>query len=122
MKEFISKVRITTTQEVTTLTEKKGIDLEHLMFVDESQVPVKAKRYTPYRELLKRIKRGKALVISGDQANIETTRAGVRRLQEKGEFKKVQMVQRTRPDGKRVLYIVNPSEEETEKKTPPLHL
>lgn len=98
------------------MTEKKGIDFEHLTFIDEGQVPAKAKRYTPYRELLKRIKKGRALVISEDQANIETTRAGVRRLQEKGEFKRIQLVQRTETDGKRVLYIINPSEQETEKK------
>ena len=99
------------------MTEKKGIDLEHLTFIDATQVPAKAKRYTPYRELLKRIKKGKAVVISEEQMNIDTARAGVRRLQEKGEFKKMTMVQRRQPDGKRVLYIVNPSEEETEKKT-----
>ena len=100
------------------MTEKKGIDLEHLTFIDATQVPAKARRYTPYRELLKRIKKGKAVVLSEEEVNIDTARAGVRRLQEKGEFKKITMVQRMRPDGKKVLYIVNPSEEpEKEKAT-----
>jgi hypothetical protein len=98
------------------VNEKKGLNLENLTYIDASQVPARAKRYTPYRELLKRVRKGKAVVISEDEANIDTTRAGVRRLQQKGEFKKIELIQRTKPDGKRVLYIVNPIDEETEKK------
>lgn len=98
------------------MSQKKGLDLENLKFVDASEVPSKV-RYTPYRELLKRIRKGKALVISEKDVNINTARAGIQRLQKKGEFKRIITVQRRMVSGERVLYVVNPSEGETEKKT-----
>lgn len=97
------------------MSEKKGIDLESLKFIDASEVPTKV-RYTPYREMLKRIRKGKALVLSQKNVNINTVRAGIQRLQKKGEFKKITTIQRRLENGEMVLYVVNPSEEETEKK------
>jgi hypothetical protein len=99
------------------LTEKKGLDTEHLTFVDATEIPAKARRYTPYREILKRIRKGKALVVTEKDANINTVRAGIKRLQRKGEFKKIRMMQRKQEDGMQMLYVVNPSDEETEKKS-----
>jgi hypothetical protein len=101
------------------MNEKKKLDMDNLTFVDEAQVPVKRVRYTPYRDILKRIKKGRALVISEDQVKIDTFRSGVLRLQKKGEFKSYYTRAHTGTDGKRRLYIVNPSEttpEEQEKK------
>jgi hypothetical protein len=97
------------------MSKRKGIDLEKLKIIDESEVPAKPVRYTPYREILKRIRKGKALVISDEEMNIDTVRAGIRRIQRRGEFKRIIMAQRKREDGVRVLYVVNPSEEEMEK-------
>jgi hypothetical protein len=99
------------------MSEKKKLDMDNLTFVDEAQVPVKRVRYTPYRDLLKRIKKGRALVISEDQVKIDTFRSGVLRLQKKGEFKRYYTRATTGTDGKRRLYIVNPSDaDEMEKK------
>lgn len=98
------------------LTEKKGIDLEHLTIIDESEVPAKQARYTPYRELLKRIKKGRALVLSENEVNIHTVRAGILRLRKRGEFKRIMIRQRRDTDGIRKLYVINPSDEDTEKK------
>lgn len=96
------------------MSEKKGIDLENLKFVDASEVPTKV-RYTPYRELLKRIRKGKALVLSEKDVNINTARAGIKRLQKHGEFKRIMTQQRRLANGEQVLYVVNPSDEETER-------
>jgi hypothetical protein len=98
------------------MSKRKGINLENLKFVDASEVPAKV-RQTPYRELLKKIRKGKALVVSENDANINTVRAGIQRLQKKGEFKRITTVQRRLPSGEVVLYVVNPSDEELEKKT-----
>jgi hypothetical protein len=98
------------------MSQKKGLDLQNLKFIDQSEVPAKV-RYTPYRELLKRIRKGKALVLSEKDVNIGTARAGIQRLQKKGEFKRIIMVQRRLTNGEAVLYVVNPSDEETEKKS-----
>jgi hypothetical protein len=96
------------------MSERKGINLENLKFVDASEVPAKV-RYTPYRELLKRIRKGKALILSEKDVNINTARAGIKRLQKKGEFKRITMVQRRMVSGEQVLYVVNPPDEETKK-------
>jgi hypothetical protein len=96
---------------VIKMKARKGLDLKHLTIIDATEVPAKPKRYTPYREMLKRIRKGKALVISDEELNVDTVRAGIKRLQRKGEFKQLIITQRKREDGVRVLYIVNPSEE-----------
>jgi hypothetical protein len=99
------------------MSQKKGIDLENLKFIDANEVPTKV-RYTPYRELLKRIRKGKALVLSETDVNINTARAGIKRLQKHGEFKRIIAMQRRLENGEQVLYVVNPpSEEQTEKKS-----
>ncbi len=97
------------------MSQKKGFDLQNLKFIDASEVPAKV-RYTPYREILKRIRKGKALVVSEKDANINTVRAGIQRLQRRGEFKRIIMLQRKLENGEQVLYVVNPSDEQTEKK------
>jgi len=97
------------------MSQKKSIDLENLKFIDANEVPAKV-RYTPYRELLRRIRKGKALVLSEKDVNLNTARAGIQRLQKKGEFKKITTMQRRLESGEMVLYVVNPGEEETEKK------
>lgn len=97
------------------MSEKKGVDLENLKFIDASEVPTKV-RYTPYREMLKRVRKGKALVLSEKNVNINTVRAGIHRLQKKGEFKKITTVQRRLENGEMVLYVVNPPSEESESK------
>lgn len=95
------------------MSEKKRLALDNLTFIDESQVPVKrTARYTPYRDILRRIKKGKALVISNAQVNIDTFRAGIRRLQEKGEFADFVVSSHKDFDGTVKLYIVNPTEKE----------
>jgi hypothetical protein len=91
---------------------RKGIDIKNLTIIDESAVPAKPVRYTPYREMLKRIRKGKALVLSEQEVNIETARAGIKRLQEKGEFKNFEIRQMKLADGSRRLYIINPSAEQ----------
>jgi hypothetical protein len=96
------------------MSEKKGIDLNNLKFVDASEVPAKV-RYTPYREMLKRIKKGKALILTDKEANLRSVRAGVIRMQHRGEFKKLRTTERLLENGEHVLYIVYPSDEETEK-------
>lgn len=100
---------------VIDMVRRKGLDLEHLTIIDAAEVPAKPKRYTPYRKMLKRIRKGKALVVSDEELNIDTVRAGIRRLQRKGEFKRMVVTQRKREDGTRVLYIINPSEERADK-------
>jgi hypothetical protein len=99
------------------MSERKGLDLNKLTIIDASEVPTKAKRHTQYRDLLKQLRKGKALVISDNEANIDTIRAGIRRQQEHGDFKRIVLAQRTNEQGVRVLYVINPSEEQTEKKT-----
>lgn len=94
--------------------KRKGINIKSLTIIDESQVPAKPKRYTPYRDILRRIRKGKALVISDEEVNIDTARASIRRLQKQGEFKKLIVTQRKFEGGIRRLYVINPSEEETE--------
>jgi len=91
------------------MSKRKGIDLKNLPIIDESEVPDKPKRYTPYRELFKRIGNGKALVLTDNDVNLTTARAALRRLQRKGEFKQMMATQRT-VEGKRTLYIINPSD------------
>jgi len=103
------------------MSTNKGLNPENLKLIDASEVPTKTRRYTPYREILKRIKKGKALVVTDDEANVDTVRAGIRRLQEHGEFTRVIITQRKNEHGVRMLYVINPSDEEP-KKTPPLHL
>jgi hypothetical protein len=92
------------------MSEKKGIDLENLKFIDASEVPAKV-RYTPYRELLKRIHKGKALVLSSKEVNINTVRAGIQRVQRHGDFKRIVTMQRRLESGEEVLYVVNPPDE-----------
>lgn len=92
------------------MSKRKRIDLKNLTIIDESEVPDKPKRYTPYRELLKRMGKGKALVLTVDDVNLITARAAIRRLQRKGEFKQMVVTQRTVGDKKK-LYIINPSDE-----------
>jgi len=95
------------------MTQRKELDLTHLTIIEEGDVPAKAVRYTPYRALLKRIRRGKALVLSDAEVNTNTIRAGIKRLQKKGEFQKIIMRQMTGKDGIKKLYVINPSEEPT---------
>jgi hypothetical protein len=97
------------------MSKRKGLDLENLKFIDATEVPAKV-RYTPYRDILRRIRKGKALVVSDKDMDINTMRAGVQRLKNKGEFKWIILVQRTMDNGEQVLYVVNPSNEEKEKK------
>ena len=94
--------------------KRRGIDIKSLTIIDENEVPAKPKRYTPYREMLKRIRKGKALVISDGEIGIDTARAAIRRLQKKGEFSKLVITQRKGEDGIRRLYVINPSGEELE--------
>jgi hypothetical protein len=93
------------------MSEKKAIDLENLKFIEASEVPAKV-RYTPYRELLKRIRKGKALVLTEKDVNINTARAGIKRVQSHGEFKRIIIQQRRLANGEQVLYVVNPPDEE----------
>jgi len=98
------------------MTKKRGeIDIENLTIIDESEVPARPKRYTPYRVMLKRIRKGKALVVSDEEVGIDTARASIRRLQKKGEFTNLVVTQMKGEDGIRRLYIINPSEKEEEK-------
>jgi hypothetical protein len=90
-------------------TKKKLTEIK-LTFIEESEVPVKPIRFTPYRDILRKIKKGKALVVSDNEINIDTFRAGVLRLQKKGEFTKYCMRGPQGIDGKRTLYVVNPTE------------
>jgi len=92
--------------------ERKGIDIKNLTIIDASEVPAQPKRYTPYRQMLKKVRKGKALVISDEEINIDAARAGIRRLQKKGEFTKLKMTQRKAEDGIRRLYVINPPSEE----------
>lgn len=96
------------------MVKRKGVNPKSLTIIDESEVPAKPVRFTPYREILKRIRKGKAAVISDEEVSVDTVRAGIRRLQRRGEFKRIVMAQRKREDGVRVLYIINPSEEQTQ--------
>ena len=91
--------------------KRKGIDLKHLTIIEESEVPAKLVRYTPYREMLRRIRKGKALVLSDEEINVGTLRAGIKRLQKKGEFKRIIVRQMRGSDGIKRLYVINPSEE-----------
>jgi hypothetical protein len=93
---------------------KKELDLNNLTIVDESEVPAQPKRYTPYRALLKRIRKGKALVLTSEQIRIDTARSGINRIKKRGEFKQIVMRQITEPDGTKKLFIINPSEKETQ--------
>ena len=96
------------------MTAKKKLGLSKLTFIEESEVPVKPVRYTPYRDIMRKIKKGKALVVSEEEVNIDTFRAGVLRLKKKGEFKNYFVRAQKGTDGIRRLYIVNPSETKTE--------
>ena len=87
----------------------KKLDLDNLTFVDEAVVPTKRVRYTPYRDIVTRIQKGKALVISDKEVNVDTFRAGIVRLQKKGEFKQLALRQSKDAEGTRILYILNPS-------------
>ena len=97
------------------MTNGNRIDLDNFPIIEASDVPKTSARNTPYREMLKRIKKGKAMVIDPKATNlrITTVRAAIRRLQKKGEFKQLEISQRTM-NGKQILYIINPSDE-TEK-------
>lgn len=97
------------------MPRRTRLDLKHLTIIEETEVP-KPVRYTPYRALLKRIRKGKALVLLNEEVNINTARAGIRRLQKNGEFKRIVMRQMKGKDGIMRLYVINPSEEETGKK------
>ena len=92
------------------MSKKKGIDFNNLTIIDAKEVPAKARKRTPYHKLLSSIGKGKALVITSEEANLDTIRAGIRRLQKRGEFKHITVTQRTKRDGKRILYIINPNE------------
>jgi len=96
------------------MQKRKGLDIKDLKIIDEGEVPAKPKRYTPYREILRRIRKGKALVISDEEIGVDTARAAIRRLQKKGEFAKLTLIQRTCEDGIKRLYVINPSEEKSE--------
>lgn len=93
------------------MNPKKELDLKHLNIIEESEVPDKPIRYTPYRVLLKRIRKGKALVLSEEEINVVTVRAGIRRLQKKGEFKRIVVRQMKDKDGILKIYVINPSGE-----------
>lgn len=92
------------------MKRRKGLDPKNLEIIDQSDVPAKPKTYTPYREILGRIQKGKALVISDEEIGIDTVRAAIKRLQRKGEFTKLIVTQRKRNDGTRRLYVINPRE------------
>lgn len=96
------------------MRKRKGLDIKDLKIIDEDEVPAKPKRYTPYREIFRRIQKGKALVISDEEIGVDTARAAIRRLQKKGEFAKLIVTQRKGEDGIKRLYIINPSEEKSE--------
>jgi len=92
--------------------KRRGLDLKRLTIIEEIEVPAKPIRYTPYREMLKRIRKGKALVISDEEMNTNTVRAGIRRLQKRGEFKRIVLRQMKDKDGVLRLYVINPAEKE----------
>jgi len=92
------------------MVKRKGVELRNLSIIEESEVPATYRRYTPYREILKRIGKGKALVLSEDEVSLDTAAAALRRLQRRGEFKNFRATRRT-IDGKKHLYIINPSGE-----------
>ena len=96
------------------MPRKTKLNLKHLTIIEESEVP-KPVRYTPYRALLRRIRKGKALVLSNEELNIGTARAGIRRLQKRGEFKHIVLRQARGKDDIIRLYVINPSEEKTGK-------
>jgi hypothetical protein len=98
------------------MTKLQELNLDKLEIIDEQDVQAKVRKATPYRELLKRIHKGKAMVITENDANVRTIAAGVRRIQKRGEFKRYRLAERHREDGVHILYIINPSDEETEMK------
>jgi hypothetical protein len=94
------------------VSQAKSLDLDKLRIINAQEVPARATRATPYHELLKRISKGKAVVITEKEANIHTIGAGIRRQQKRGEFKRIILTQRRGEDGVMVLYIINPSDED----------
>jgi len=98
------------------MKKRKGVDLNNLTIIDESKFPEKRVRYTPYREILQSIPKGKAVVISDEEISVDTLRAGVRRLQKKGEFTKILIRSTKGVDGIKRVYLLNPSENQSEYK------
>lgn len=87
----------------------KGFDFEHLNFIEASEVPMRAKNEAYYKGIFQRIPEGKALVLSEKEISILCLRQALYRLQRKGEFKKMRIVERQRGTSEATIYVINPT-------------
>lgn len=87
----------------------KKLEFKNLTLIDAANVPEVTARSSPYREVLLNIPEGKAVIITDDIGNIDTIRAGIKRLLRKPEFKHFEIKQLRESDGSRKLYIINPN-------------
>lgn len=85
---------------------RKGLDLEHLNLVPKDAIPPKSKVSTPYRELLKRIPKGQAAVLTEHDVSLDTAAAAIRRFQRRGEYQNFKVTRRI-VDGQKRLYVIN---------------
>ncbi len=94
------------------MAKKTALDVTKLKLtvVSEDAVPAATPRQAPYREILKGIKKGTALMFSSEDVNLDSMRGGVRRLQRRGEFKHIIMRTAIETNGVKKLYLWNPSD------------
>ena len=94
--------------------KRKGLDFDNLNIISADEVPPKSRVHTPYRELLKRIGKGQALILTEAEVSLETASAAVRRLQRRGEFRDFKVTRRT-INGEKKLYIIHENKEPEKK-------
>lgn len=86
--------------------KRLGINFGNLTIINTTEIPPPARAKTPYKEVLRQITKGQALVLTEKEVSLETAAAAVRRLQKRvPEFKDYNVTRRT-VDGEKRLYII----------------
>ncbi|MCJ7559418.1 hypothetical protein MUO79_02215 [Candidatus Bathyarchaeota archaeon] len=105
------KVRLDDAPEKKSRIARKGLDLDHLNIVPKEEIPPKSRVSNPYKELLRRIPKGKAVVLTPHDVSLDTAAAAIRRLQKLPEFRDFTATRRT-VDGQTRLFIIHEDIEE----------
>lgn len=88
------------------ILRRQGINFRNPNIIKADAIPPPSRASTPYKELLRKIDKGQALVLTDMEVSLETAAAAVRRLKRLPEFEDFTVTRRT-VEGQKRLYIVH---------------
>lgn len=95
------------------MSEKNIINPSSLRLISEDEVPSKKnKRGVLWEEIFDNIPQGQAAMFRPEEVGIGSIRAALKRLQEKGKYKNLQVTGRKVGKRQYISYVINPSEEQ----------